>query len=195
MTHGSTMTVTTLAAALWAGAAFAQNTPSGSAAQQSPHTTTMTEASSKAPTSNPRAVAELESARVTLARIVEHSMSQDARDALASLSTDFRDLYQGYLGHDLPPWKGGPPPAAKSTSPREWQAAYTSLIGVVTRMVGGAPVGTSGTSAAGAAQNGNRASGIAGIPDPAKQDLQLFRSQIERFHREATSAATQPAKR
>jgi hypothetical protein len=101
---------------------------------------------------NPRAVAQLEDARVTLARITEHSMSQDAREALGPLSTDFRDLYEEYTGRDLPPWNSGPRRAATSTAPRAWQSAYASLASDVTRMIGDASLEDGARHRAGARQ-------------------------------------------
>ena len=140
-------------------------------------------ASSKAP-KRTDALAALQDARATLARLTEASLPRNAGDALARVSTEFRALYKAYTGEEPTPEKSA---LQASTQPdASWEKRFDALSAAVDRVLGpatrsSAPVGTSGArgAAAGAA---SPAGGEYELTTPVRQDFEVLRQQLQRFH-------------
>src|SRR5689334_1412296 len=73
--------------------------------KSSPSSTAPQSSSATKDASHADALAALQDARVTLSRLTEASMPQDARQALATVSTGFRGLYKAYTGEEPAPQK------------------------------------------------------------------------------------------
>lgn len=139
------------------------------------------------------ALAALQDTRVTLARLTEESMSQDAREALARVSTDFRALYRAYTGEEPTPQKTASQAAGGRTQPAaDWNQSYTALTASLDRISTGrtadqsGAVGTSGSSGATSGRSYE-------LTAPVRQDFEVLRQQLRRFHDAAagqTSATT-----
>jgi hypothetical protein len=138
------------------------------------------------------ALAALQDARTTLARLTEASLPQDAGDALARVSTDFRALYKAYTGEEPTPQKSA---LEASTQPDPgWEKRFDALSAAVDRVIGpgvrsSAPVGTSGASGA-AAGAASTAGGDYELTTPVRQDFEVFRQQLQRFHTAAGGRST-----
>lgn len=144
------------------------------------------------------ALAALQDARATLARLTEASMSEDARTALAAVSTDFRALYTAYTGEAPTAVKSASQAAQGTKAPddthtmktaaAEWEPSYAALSTSIDRIAGQAAaarvgaVGTSGTAAAG---SGGASTGPVELTTPVRQDFEVLRQELQRFHRAA----------
>jgi hypothetical protein len=147
------------------------------------------------------ALDRLQDVRMTLARITEHSMSQDAREALGPLTTAVDRLWDAYTGETRKEAQRAAETAVSSpaavptpAAALDWHDAYRNAQAAVTRMIGprdGQAVGTSGSSStADKATAGTSVSNgaIPGIPRPAMSDLQRLRSQLDQFYQLAAAA-------
>ncbi|MGE3510078.1 MAG: hypothetical protein AB7N65_14480 [Vicinamibacterales bacterium] len=131
----------------------------------------------------------LQRARVALATVVEHSLPQEAREALQPINDGYRELYRSYTGEapDARETAAQAVPSAQSNVDRdELRRAYVRIESGLSRMIGppssdeNAPVGTSGASAK---------TPMAGIPDAVQQDLRKLRAELRQFYRAATGEA------
>lgn len=126
------------------------------------------------------ALGALQDARVTIATLTEASMSHDAREAFADVSSRFRTLYKAYVGEEPTPEKTAVQAAAAQADP-SWRTAYDALSTSVGRLAAPAQpsaVGTSGTAgSAGVAQD--LTAGVHEGFSVLLQQLQRFRSQAE----------------
>ena len=175
----------------------AQGTSSTAGASQ-PATPSSTATAQSTPTPGARqrtdALAALQDARVTLARLTEASLSQDARGALARVSTDFRALYRAYTGEEPTPEKTALQ-ASKPPDPN-WEKSYDAVSAAVNNVIGpaanrSAAVGTSGANAP-AAGAATAAGGRYELTTPVRQDFEVLRQQLQRFHTAAAGRSTTP---
>lgn len=136
------------------------------------------------------ALAALQDARVTVARLTEASLSQDAREALARVSTDFRALYKAYTGEEPTPQKTALQ-ASKAPDPN-WEKNYEALSAAVDNVTGPAakPSNPVGTSGANAPTGTNATHGRYELTTPVRQDFEVLRQQLQRFHTAAGGRST-----
>lgn len=135
------------------------------------------------------ALDSLQRARVALATVVEHSLPQEAREALQPISDGYRELYRSYTG-EAPDAREtaaqAAPAAGRDVNRDELRRAYLRIESGLSRILGppssdeDAPVGTSGASAT---------TPIAGIPNAVQQDLRKLRAELRQFYRAATGEA------
>ena len=138
------------------------------------------------------ALAALQDARSTLARLTEASLSQDARAALARVSTDFRALYKAYTGEEPMPRKSALM-ASKQPDP-DWEKTYDVLSAAIDNVIGpaaasSAPVGTTGANPS-AADAGSAAGAKYELTTPVRQDFETLRQQLQRFQIAAGGRST-----
>jgi hypothetical protein len=123
---------------------------------------------------------------VTLARLTEASMSEDARAALARVSTDFRAMYKAYTGEEPNQEKAAAQASAMGshTPDPSWEKNYTAMRSSIDRLVGplsgstaGTAVGTSGPATAAAPSDAPHVE----LTVPVRKDFVLLRDQIDHF--------------
>jgi hypothetical protein len=139
---------------------------------------------------NPVAMRQLEAARLTLVRLDEHSMSQDDRAALTTLTDEFHALYRSYTGLDMDRLVKGREAAAYDDSmvrPRNvWKNYYFEADRTLNRILGTSPASTSAGSEGAAASVVAPAPDLrAGLPQPARRDFNTMRTQLEAFYKAA----------
>lgn len=179
-----------------------QSTPQPNAARQS----------SPESTARIDPAARLQDAHVTLTRLTERSMSQDARMKFGTLTEQFNALSRAYTGRDSEgkmaagsPESGrsaaaGANTAAATPTPAsaDWAAAYQKVEATLNELLGAraeagqSAVGTSGSTDRAAKPSAADAQGMAGLPAPARADLERFRMQLNEFHA-AAGMSRQPA--
>ena len=123
------------------------------------------------------ALAALQDARTTLARLTEASLSHDAREALATVSTNFRTLYKAYTGEEPTPRRTAMQATGKPSP--DWGTALDTLSGSVGSVLNRAGAGASTVGTSGTAQG--QPSGALELTTPARQDFEALRSQLQRF--------------
>jgi hypothetical protein len=126
------------------------------------------------------ALAALQDARVTLARLTEASMSHDAREALARVSTGFRALYMAYTREEPTAQKSAAQAAGSRQPGANWEKSYDALSSSIDRIVGKAAAGQTGT--AGTSGAVGAASGTYELTTPVRQEFERLRQQLQRFH-------------
>ncbi|MGE3957364.1 MAG: hypothetical protein AB7H96_11645 [Vicinamibacterales bacterium] len=127
------------------------------------------------------ALAALQDARVTIARLTEASMPQDAREALARVSTAFRTLYKAYTGEEPAPQKTAAQAAQARQPADNWKQSFNALSAAVDAVVG--TDGTSGNASGATVKTSE-------LTTPVRQDFQVLRQQLERFGTAAGHQAT-----
>ena len=140
------------------------------------------------------ALAALQDARVTLARLTEASMPQDAREALARVSTDFRALYVAYTGEEPTAQKSAAQAAGSKQPDANWEKSYGAVSSSVDRIVGKTAAGQTGTvgtsGAAGTSGTAGSATRTYELTTPVRQDFERLQQQLQRFHNAAGSRTT-----
>ncbi|MGE3510110.1 MAG: hypothetical protein AB7N65_14640 [Vicinamibacterales bacterium] len=128
------------------------------------------------------ALAALQDARVTIARLTEASMPQDAREALARVSTAFRTVYKAYTGEEPTPQKTAAQAAQARQPAADWEQSFNALSSAVDAVVGSparsGAVGTSGSGSGAAVKTSE-------LTTPVRQDFQVLREQLDRFGKAA----------
>ncbi len=145
--------------------------------------TTGTQSTDRANAQRTDALAALQDARVTMARLTEASMSQDARNALARVSTNFRTLYKAYTGEEPTPNKTALQASGQPSA--DWEQSYDILESAVGRVLGresAAAVGTTGNAPGGGAGTAAQAGSPYELTTPVRQDFQVLLQQLQRFH-------------
>jgi hypothetical protein len=183
-----------------AACSFALVLAGGSAMAQTPSPTARSiapDSTAAAASYNP-ALRSLQAARNTLAALTEESMTQDARDTLAQVNSDFRALYKAYTGTAPDERKGTESVAVGHTPDPSWKADYAAAKSGIDALIGPNAVGTSGSSA------GNAAVGTSGTTSPAhasgtsrqydlrkdvRDDLMQLRQQLASFNTAAAGNA------
>lgn len=166
---------------------------SGSAAAQGP-ATRQAPASAVARPVQEQATTALQDARSTLARLTEHSMTQDAREALGRVSTSFSTLYKAYTGEEPDPRKTAAEASARHEPSPNWRSSYDVVTTAITAMIGPPPASPSAASPNPTGTSGS--SGPAGRSDltgPVRADLQALRDQLARFQLAAGGKAPSTA--
>lgn len=126
------------------------------------------------------ALAALQDARVTIAGLTEASMSQDARERLARVSSAFRALYRAWTGEAPTAEKTAAQAAQSKTQPRsDWERSYdamqASIDGLIEKARASQTAGAAVTTSSSAAQRIE-------LTVPVRQRLQALRYQMMRFH-------------
>jgi len=196
--HGNITATACLALALGCipGLAAAQSqkaAPGTAAAAGSSGTGSTQGASSTAGATRPGmnrtdALAALQDARVTLARLTEASMPQDAREAFARVSTDFRALYVAYTGEEPTAQKSAAQAAGSKQPDANWEKSYDAVSSSVDRVVGKAAAGQTGT--AGTSGTSGSTTRTYELTTPVRQDFERLQQQLQRFHNAAASRST-----
>jgi hypothetical protein len=126
------------------------------------------------------ALTALQDSRVTLARLTEASMPENARQALARVSMDFRALYKAYTGEEPTPDKTAREAATSQKQPDpKWETSYDAVAAAIDGVIGKPGGSTAVTGTSGTAGPANLTSELT---TPVRQDFEVLRQQLQRFH-------------